>query len=303
MTHSSRASSASDAAPMLDTAVIAGVGLIGGSFAAALRARGLARRIIGAGRSRATLLQAQRLGLIDEILDLSEAARQADLIFLAAPVGAMGALFEQLLPNLNPRALITDAGSTKADVVAAARQALGDRVGQFVPGHPIAGAEASGPESARADLYESRLVVLTPLPENTPRQRAMLEDIWRACGARVVNMTEQAHDRALASVSHVPHFLSSVYMHQVLACDDADARLALAGSGFRDFTRIAAGSAEMWRDIFLANREAVLAELALVRESLEQAESALREQDGQALLQFLERAAVARRLWGSRSQS
>ena len=116
-------------------------------------------------------------------------------------------------------------------------------------------------------------------------------------------MPEHTHDRALASVSHVPHFLSSVYMHQVLASDDADARLAVAGSGFRDFTRIAAGSAELWRDIFLANRESVLSELALVRDSLEQAETALREQDGQALLQFLERAAVARRLWGSRSQS
>lgn len=305
MTHSTRASSApsADAPPLLDTVAIVGVGLIGGSFAAALRARGLARRIVGAGRSRATLLQARRLGLIDDILELPEAARQADLIFLAAPVGAMGGLFEQLLPTLNPRALITDAGSTKADVVAAARQVLGERAAQFVPGHPIAGAEASGPQSARADLYESRLVVLTPMPENTPQQRARLEDIWRACGARVMNMSAQAHDRALASVSHVPHFLSSVYMHQVLACDDADARLGLAGSGFRDFTRIAAGSAEMWRDIFLANREAVLAELALVRASLDQAEAALREQDGQALLQFLERAAVARRLWGSRSQS
>lgn len=305
MTHSSSASCASGAAAtsMADTVAIVGVGLIGGSFAAALRARGLARRIVGAGRSRATLMQAQQLGLIDEILDLPEAARQADLIFLAAPVGAMARLFEQMLPTLNPQALITDGGSTKADVVDAARRALGARAGQFVPGHPIAGAEASGPQAARADLYESRVVVLTPMPENTPEQRARLERIWLACGARVVNMSAQAHDRALASVSHVPHFLSSAYMHQVLASDDADTRLGLAGTGFRDFTRIAAGSAELWRDIFLANREAVLAELALVRASLDQAESALREQDGQALLQFLERAAVARRLWGSRSQS
>lgn len=299
MMHSSKTAGVA----VLDTVAIVGVGLIGGSFAAALRARGLAKRIVGAGRSRATLMQARQLGLIDDILDLSEAARQADLIFLAAPVGAMASLFEQMLPTLNPQALITDGGSTKADVAEAAYRSLGGRVGQFLPGHPIAGAEASGPQAARADLYESRVVVLTPLPENTPEQRARLERIWQACGAKVVNMDVQAHDRALASVSHVPHFLSSAYMHQVLASDDADERLALAGTGFRDFTRIAAGSAELWRDIFLANREAVLAELALVRESLEQAETALREQDGQTLLQFLERAAVARRLWGSRSQS
>ncbi|MCB5363992.1 prephenate dehydrogenase/arogenate dehydrogenase family protein [Pusillimonas sp. CC-YST705] len=304
MTHSSSDLQGSAAGqPLLDTVAIVGVGLIGGSFAAALRRRGLAKRIVGAGRSRATLMQAKQLGLIDEIVSLPEAAQQADLILLAAPVGAMINLFEQLLPTLRADTLITDAGSTKEDVVAAARQALGDRVGQFVPGHPIAGAEASGPQAAQADLYEGRVVVLTPLPENSPPQRERLENVWRAVGARVVLMSAQAHDRALASVSHVPHFLSSVYMHQVLASEDADSRLSLAGTGFRDFTRIAAGSAEMWRDIFLANRDAVLAELALVRANLEQAESALREQDGQSLLQFLERAAVARRLWGGRSQS
>jgi prephenate dehydrogenase len=240
------------------------------------------------------------LGLIDDILDLPEAARQADLIFLAAPVGAMGKLFEQMLPALNPHALITDGGSTKAGVVEAARLALGERVGQFVPGHPIAGSEASGPQAASADLYESCVVVLTPLPENTAAQRARLEQLWRACGARVVNMSPQAHDRALAGVSHVPHFLSSAYMHQLLSCEDADARLALAGSGFRDFTRIAAGSAELWRDIFLSNREAMLAELALVKASVEQAEAALRGEDAPALWRFLERAAAARRLWGGR---
>jgi len=283
----------------LDSVAIIGVGLIGGSFAAALRKQGLVKQVVGAGRSSATLVQARQLGLIDEVVSVSQAA-QADLVFLALPVGAMASVFEQLRPHLRPQTLITDAGSTKADVVAAARQGLGERVAQFVPGHPIAGAEASGPQAARADLYEGATVVLTPLPENTPEQRQLLESLWRACGARVVNLTPQAHDRALASSSHVPHFLACVYMQQVLGAQDAQTRLDLAGSGFRDFTRIAAGSAEMWRDIFLANREAVLAELALLKAELARAESALHAQDGAALQQWLERTAVARRLWGSR---
>jgi len=284
----------------LDTVAIIGVGLIGGSFAAALRRRGLVKRILGAGRTRAALVQAQQLGLIDDIVDLPQAA-QADLIFLSVPVGAMASVFEQLLPHLRFDALLTDAGSTKADVVTAARAALGTRVFQFVPGHPIAGSQDSGPQAARADLYEGATVVLTPLAENTPAQRQQLEQLWQACGARVVLLDPQAHDRALASSSHLPHFLACVYMQQVLAAEDAQARLELAGSGFRDFTRIAAGSPEMWRDIFLANREALLAELALLKTQLGEAESALIGADGAALLHWLERTAVARRLWGSRS--
>jgi len=287
--------------PPLDTVAIVGVGLIGGSFAAALRERRLTRHVLGAGRTRATLMQAQQRGLIDEIVSLADAARRANLIFLAVPVGSVGDMLGQLLPHLRPDALITDAGSTKADVVDAARSVLGGRLHQFIPGHPIAGSEASGPHAARADLFQNATVVLTPLPENTLQQRQQLEKIWQSCGARVVNLTPQAHDRALASSSHVPHFLACVYMQQVLAAHDAQTRLDLAGSGFRDFTRIAAGSSEMWHDIFLANRQAVLAELALVKAELAQAESALKAQDSAALLQWLERTSVARRLWGSRN--
>jgi len=287
--------------PQLDIVAIVGVGLIGGSFAAALREQGLARHVLGAGRTRATLMQAQQRGLIDEIVSLADAARRADLIFLAVPVGSVAPVLKQLLPHLRADTLITDAGSTKADVVDAARSVLGSRLHQFIPGHPIAGSAASGPQAARADLFQNATVVLTPLPENTPTQRQQLEKIWQACGARVVNLTPQAHDRALASSSHVPHFLACVYMQQVLAASDAQTRLSLAGSGFRDFTRIAAGSSEMWHDIFLANRQAVLAELALVKTELARAESALKAQDSAALLQWLERTSVARRLWGSRN--
>src|SRR5690606_2751570 len=160
----------------------------------------------------------------------------------------------QLRPHLRPDAVLTDAGSTKLEVVQAARSALGDRIGQFVPGHPIAGAERSGPAAADAGLYRDRSVIVTPLPENTPAGVARVRDLWQACGARVIEMDAEAHDRVLGSVSHIPHFLSAAYMAQVAGADDAALRLAMAGSGFRDFTRIAAGSPEMWRDIFLSNR-------------------------------------------------
>lgn len=287
----------------VDVVAVVGVGLIGGSFAAALKKAGVAGSVLGAGRQQPTLARAQQLGLIDKAVSIEEAAATADLILLSVPVGATAAVLSRMAPHLRAETLITDAGSTKADVAVAARTALGDRVSQFIPGHPIAGAEASGPEAARADLYEGCTVVLTPLPENREADRTLLRQVWEACGARVVNMQPAAHDTALASVSHVPHFLAAVFMAQVAGAADSDQRMALAGSGFRDFTRIAAGSPEMWRDIFVANRAAVLSELADFRRVLEDAEQSLRDDDAQGLYDFLERAALARRFWGSRSRT
>ncbi len=281
---------------------VVGVGLIGGSFAAALRRSGRVGRVLGVGRNRKSMQEAIELGLVDAEASLEEAAAQADIILLAVPVGATHSVLETMLPALNANAVITDAGSTKADVVEAARLALGERIGQFVPGHPIAGAEKTGPSAASADLYEGRTVILTPLDENDAAIRRRVTQLWEACGARVVVMEPQTHDIVLASVSHVPHFLSSVYMWQVASAANSDVRMELAGSGFRDFTRIAAGSPEIWRDIFLANRDAILSELAEVRASLDQAEQALRAADGSQLHDFLERAALARRFWGSRSR-
>ncbi|HEY9573403.1 MAG TPA: prephenate dehydrogenase/arogenate dehydrogenase family protein [Pusillimonas sp.] len=287
--------------PWLPVLAVVGVGLIGGSFAAALRQAGVVGRILGVGRHAASLAQACKLGLIDEAVTLQQAAAQADLIFLAMPVGATGAVLSELKPLLRPETLITDAGSTKVDVVAAARSALGDCIGQFIPGHPIAGAEKVGPEAADASLYQGRTVVLTPLEENAGAAKTYVTRAWESCGARVLSMEPDIHDTVLASVSHVPHFLSSVFMWQVATAQDSDLRMALAGSGFRDFTRIAAGSAEVWRDIFLSNRPAVLAELQEVKAALLRAEQALEEADGDKLQDFLERAALARRFWGSRS--
>lgn len=287
--------------PLIPVLAVVGVGLIGGSFAAALKASASVGRVLGVGRDPATLEKARLLGLIDQTATLDEALGQADIIMLATPVGAMGPIFERMTPSLQAKTVVTDAGSTKADVADAARAILGSKSKQFVPGHPIAGAEQTGPDAAFPDLYRNRNVVLTPTDDTAPDALALVSRAWQACGARVLTMDPQTHDTVLASVSHVPHFLSAVYMWQVAMADDSDLRMSLAGTGFRDFTRIAAGSSEVWRDIFMANRDAVLTELDEVKQALQHAEKALRDGDEVALQKFLERAALARRFWGSRS--
>lgn len=283
--------------PLIPVLAVVGVGLIGGSFAAALRQAGQVGKVLGVGRNAQSLERAVALGLIDEAVSAETAAAQADLIMLAMPVGGLTNVLSQMRPHLSPGAVLTDGGSTKAEVVEAARDALGDRIGQFVPGHPIAGAERTGPEAADAGLYRGRTVILTPVPENGAAALALVRRAWQACGADVIDMDAAAHDRVLASVSHLPHLLSSVYMEQVATAADAATRLELAGSGFRDFTRIAAGSPEMWRDIFLSNRDAMLAELAAVRGVLDRAERAIADGDGEVLLTLLDTAARARRGW------
>ena len=281
--------------------VVVGPGLIGGSVAAALKQAGCVGRVIGVSRQPRTAQQALELGLVDEVADLATATAQADVVLLATPVRAMASLLQQMKPHLASHTVITDAGSTKADVLQSALEVLGEQAAQFVPGHPIAGAEKAGPEAAFAELYQNRIAILTPHKSNTDAALQQVVALWEACGARVMRMSATEHDRVLASVSHVPHFLSSVFMWQVASAADADVRLHVAGSGFRDFTRIAAGSAEVWRDIFLSNKTAVLAELKEIRQAFEQAETALSEGDEQALYDFLEKAALARRLWGRRS--
>ncbi|HEY9273054.1 prephenate dehydrogenase [Achromobacter sp.] len=285
------------AGPLIPVLAVVGVGLIGGSFAAALRRAGQVGRVLGVGRNAQSLARAVELGLIDEAATAEEAAARADLILLATPVGGLADVLSRMRAHLRPGTVLTDGGSTKAEVVAAARAALGDRAAQFVPGHPIAGAERTGPEAADADLYRKRTVILTPLAENGAASLDLVRRAWQACGADVIDMDAGAHDRVLASVSHLPHLLSAVYMEQVAEAADAPTRLDLAGSGFRDFTRIAAGSPEMWRDIFLSNRDAMLAELADVRAVLDRAERAIADGDGAALLTLLDTAARARRNW------
>ena len=285
------------AGPLIPVLAVVGVGLIGGSFAAALRRAGQVGRVLGVGRSASSLARAVELGLIDEAVSAEDAAARADLVLLSTPVGGLKNVLSRMLPHLGAATVVTDAGSTKAEVVDAAREALGERVGCFVPGHPIAGAERTGPEAADAKLYVGRTVILTPLAENSAASISLVRRAWQACGSSVIDMDAGAHDRVLASVSHLPHLLSSVYMEQVATAVDARTRLDLAGSGFRDFTRIAAGSPEMWRDIFLSNRDAMLAELADVRAVLDRAERAIADGDDAALLALLDTAAQARRNW------
>ena len=247
---------------MFKKVVICGVGLIGGSFALAIKSAAAAGEVVGLGRTRAPLEEALRRGIIDRIaVDGADAMRGADLVLLGMPVGQMASVMAALAPSLEPGTLITDGGSTKADVVAAARAAFGAKIGQFVPGHPIAGAEKSGVSAARGDLYQGRRIVLTPLPENLPTDVARIRAAWEACGARVSELAPEEHDRVFAAVSHLPHLLAFALVHDLAVRPNSDQLFGFAAGGFRDFTRIASSHPEMWRDICLANRAALLGEL------------------------------------------
>ena len=247
---------------LFDNVVVCGVGLIGGSFALAQKSAREARRVVGMGRSREPLEQALQLGVIDRIAsDWGDALDGADLVLLGMPVGQMPAVMAALAPHLGPDTLVTDAGSTKGDVVTAARAALGSKIGCFVPGHPIAGAEKSGVGAATADLYQGKRVVLTPLPENSVAAVARVRAAWESCGANVSELAADEHDRVFAAVSHLPHLLAFALVHEFSGRDNADQLFGFAAGGFRDFTRIASSHPEMWRDICLANRHALLLEL------------------------------------------
>jgi prephenate dehydrogenase len=250
---------------MAGKVVVCGVGLIGGSFALACKAALGPRRdvrFVGMGRTRAPLEQALRLGVIDEIgADWASALKGADLVLLGMPVGQMAPVMRALVPHLEPQTIVTDGGSTKRDVVAAARAAFGDRIGQFVPGHPIAGAEKSGVAAATADLYRGKRVVLTPLPENAAAAVQAVRTVWEICGAKVSDLAPDQHDRVFAAVSHLPHLLAFALVHDLAGRDNSNQLFSFAAGGFRDFTRIASSHPEMWRDICLANRAALLAEL------------------------------------------
>lgn len=292
--------------------VIFGVGLIGGSLARALRERDEvsgaarvsgAREVIGVGRSAASTARAVELGVIDAAVALTDdaalraALAGADFVLLAAPVAQTQTLLERIAPFLDPATIVTDAGSTKSDVVAAARAALGARIGQFVPGHPIAGRESSGVDAALPELYVNRNVVLCALLENAPDTVERVAAMWRATGAAVHAMTPAQHDRVFASVSHLPHVLSFALVEQILNSPDAALKFSFAAGGFRDFTRIAASSPEMWRDICVANRAALLDELDAYTAVLAQLRTSIAAADGAALEAVFARSRGARTEW------
>lgn len=278
--------------------VVCGVGLIGGSAAVALRAAGAVRHVVGIGRSRATLEAAQRLGVIDEIAtDWSQALAGAEVVLIAAPVGQMQAITAAMAPYLELDTLVTDAGSTKRDVVEAVRRNLSAHLARVVPAHPIAGAELSGVEAAQATLYLDRRVVVTPLPENTPAAIDRVFALWRACGALVSSMSPEEHDKVFAAVSHLPHLLAFALVHEFAARDDADRLFGFAAGGFRDFTRIASSHPEMWRDICVANRQALIGELDAYSAELARLRALLSDGDGAALEATFALARTVRNDW------
>lgn len=276
--------------------VVFGVGLIGGSFALALKQASAVAEVVGVGRRRETLERARALGIIDSIGSAASVAG-ADLVLLAAPVAQTEALLRDIAPHLQPGTVVTDAGSTKSDVVAAARAALGDKIHQFVPGHPIAGREQNGPEAALPELYRGKKVVLTALPENADTCVEKVATAWQQCGAIIHRLTAQEHDAVFAAVSHLPHLLAYALVADIAERDNAARLFQYAASGFRDFTRIAGSSPEMWRDISLANRSALLAELDAYSAQLAQLRALLTSADGAGLEKIYGRAQAARQAW------
>ena len=283
---------------VFDKVTIFGVGLIGGSFALAYRNAHPAVRVTGVGRSSQSLERARALGIIDRAsTSVADAVRDADLILLAAPVAQTEAILASILPHLDERTVITDAGSTKSDVVAAARRALGGRSRQFVPGHPIAGRESNGPDAAIPDLYIGKKAVLTPLAENDPEQVERVAAAWKHCGAIVHRLSPEDHDRIFAAVSHLPHLLAYALVDDIARKPHAALLFQYAASGFRDFTRIAGSSPEMWRDITLANQAALLQELDGYLERLQHLRTLLSAADGAGIEGVYANAQQARQAW------
>lgn len=287
----------------IKTLVVVGVGLIGGSFALGLKRAGRVERVIGVGRSPDNLRRALELGVVDAVThDPAEAVPGADLVLIATPVGQMAALMAAMAPVLDARTVVTDAGSTKANVVEIFRRELPGHLAHCVPAHPIAGSELSGAAAAQYGLYENRDVVLTPLEETAPDAVDLVAGLWQSCGAHIHRLTATEHDGVFASVSHLPHLLAFSYVNQVAAKANAGRCLDFASTGFRDFTRIAGSSPEMWRDICLANRQALLAELAGYRDELDRLAAEIERGDGEALVERFADARRVRSAWNLRFQ-
>ena len=274
---------------------ILGVGLIGGSLALALKKAAAVSQVVGWSRREQTLNRALELGVIDQAeTEISEALRGAELVVAAVPVGAMEALFRQVAPHLEQESIITDAGSTKGSVVEAARRAFGGLPPGFVPGHPIAGIEQSGVEAAFPELYQGRRVILTPTPESDPAAVGRVRAMWELCGAEVMEMEVAHHDEVLAATSHLPHLLAYSLVDTLARMDESEEIFQFAAGGFRDFTRIASSDPQMWHDICLATRDALLVMLERFSGDLAQMSDAIRSGDGEYLKQVFIRAKQAR---------
>lgn len=277
---------------------VIGCGLMGGSFALALKRGGLVKRVIGYSKSPSTTERAKKLGVIDDAAESALlAVSGSDIVLIAVPVAATETTFKAIRHLVDPGVLFMDVGSTKRDVVDAARRVLKERVVRFVPAHPIAGKEAGGVQHADAALYQGRQVILTPLPNTDATLVQKATDVWSAIGCQVLKMTPDNHDAAFAAVSHLPHLLAFAYFSAVARQPAGSDYLSLAGPGFRDFTRIAASDPAVWRDILVSNREEILKQSLRFRHTLDAIEHVIRSGNGEALEDLIRQAADARANW------
>ena len=284
--------------PRFKRLALIGCGLMGGSFALALREAGLVETIVGFSASDKTRQRAVELKVIDHACSsVADAVQGADLVMLAVPVGAMQASFSAMRDALQTSALLMDVGSTKCDVIAAAKATLGERLSCLVPAHPIAGKEVAGIEHADLTLYQNRRTILTPLPQTSIQKMRAAHSVWTAIGSHVSTMTPEAHDATFAAVSHLPHMLAFAAVNALTAQTQGAAFLEMAGPGFRDFSRIAASDASVWRDILSANCSEVLTQVAHFRAALNQFEDALKSADTAALEHLIRQASDVRSTW------
>ena len=277
---------------------VIGCGLMGGSFALALKRAGLVQRVVGYSKSPSTVERARRLGVVDIAAESALlAVSGSDIVLIAVPVAASDATFKAIRHLVEPGTLFMDVGSTKRDVVDVARRVLRERIGSFVPAHPIAGKEVAGVEHADAQLYQGKQVILTPLAQTDPVMVQKATDVWAAIGCQVLRMTPENHDAAFAAVSHLPHLLAFAYFNAVMSQPAGREFLSLAGPGFRDFTRIAAGDPTVWRDILMANREEVLKQSQRLRHALDAFEVVMRSGNQEALEDLISTASEGRSGW------
>jgi prephenate dehydrogenase len=277
---------------------VIGCGLMGGSFALALKRAGLVKRVIGYSKSPSTTERAKKMGVIDDTAESALlAVSGSDIVLMAVPVSASESTFKAIRHMVEPGVLFMDVGSTKRDVVDAARRVLKERVASFVPAHPIAGKEVSGVSHADASLYAGRQVIITPLPQTSPELVQKATDVWSAIGAQVLRMTPENHDAAFAAVSHLPHMLAFAFFNSVAKQPAGRDFLSLAGPGFRDFTRIAAGDPEVWRDILMSNREEILKQSMRFRHTLDALEHVIKTGNVEALEDLIRSASDARANW------
>lgn len=289
---------------MIGKLVIFGVGLIGGSLALALKRSGYVGQIVGVGRQGDNMQKALDLKVVDTVEhDAAQAVVDADIVMIAAPVAQTPDILRKIAPHLGSRTIVTDAGSTKSDVAQNAQDILGAGAARFVPGHPIAGAEKSGVTAARVELYQGKNVVLTPDERSDPQAVDAVRQLWQAAGANVTQMSARQHDAIFAAVSHLPHLLAFALVDDLAARPNAAQLFDFAASGFRDFTRIAGSSPEMWRDISLANRTALLQELESYEAELRLIKQLLQDSDGAGLQTLFERASKARNAWAHHKEN